>query len=143
MELAVLRTAKAALEEGLIQEGDFQVVKGAFVKAQSIRAGLDAGFISENDFAVARQEFFRSLGMMTMPGAPGTPAMSTPMQAFPSMARGANVGGSADSAAFPALPLDSDYGSGAKLEALPSTIARNVPTDIPDYGGAKKTEGKV
>ena len=42
-DLAVLRTAKLAMAEGLIEQSDFDVIKKAFLKAQQIKAGMDAG----------------------------------------------------------------------------------------------------
>lgn len=68
-DLQILRTAKTALDEGLIDLADFDIVKSSFLKAQSIKAGLDAGFIGETDYAEARREFFSSLGMANF----GTP----------------------------------------------------------------------
>lgn len=62
-DLATLRTAKEALDEGLISVADFDTVKEGFLKAQQIKAGLDAGFIKEEDFEQARDAFFQSLNM--------------------------------------------------------------------------------
>ncbi len=42
-DLGVLRTAKTAMDEGLIAQSDFDVIKLAFLKAQQIKAGMDAG----------------------------------------------------------------------------------------------------
>jgi hypothetical protein len=42
-DLNVLRTAKLALQEGLIESDDFDQIKRAFLKAQQIKAGMDAG----------------------------------------------------------------------------------------------------
>ena len=39
----VLRTAKQAMDDGLIAKEDFDVIKKAFLKAQQIKAGIDAG----------------------------------------------------------------------------------------------------
>jgi cofilin len=60
-DLAVLRTAKQAMDESLITQEDFDVVKRAFLKAQQIKAGLDAGFIREEDYVQARDSFLHSL----------------------------------------------------------------------------------
>ena len=49
-DLTVLRTTKQALDEGLLTQQDFEVVKVAFLKAQQIKAGLDAGFIRQEDY---------------------------------------------------------------------------------------------
>lgn len=60
-ELQVLRTAKQALDEGLIAPEDFDIVKNAFLKAQQIKAGLDAGFIREEEYQRTRDAFLHSL----------------------------------------------------------------------------------
>lgn len=60
-DLAVLRTSKIAMGEGLITQEDFDQVKVAFLKAQQIKAGLDAGFIREEDYVQARDSFLHSL----------------------------------------------------------------------------------
>lgn len=62
-ELSTLRTAKQAVDEGLITQQDFEAVKQGFLNAQRIKAGLDAGFIPEEDFAAASAAFFESLGV--------------------------------------------------------------------------------
>lgn len=54
---STLRTARAAVSEGLITEADYEVVKAAFLKAQQFKAGLDAGFISEADYAEVKTRF--------------------------------------------------------------------------------------
>lgn len=51
-DLAVLRTAKLAMAEGLIEQSDFDVIKKAFLKAQQIKAGMDAG---ERHFSLIQQ----------------------------------------------------------------------------------------
>jgi cofilin len=66
----VLRTAKAALDEGLIDESDYDEVKGSFLRAQQIKAGLDAGFIPEAEFTNVKRAFLESLNIgssMTQP----------------------------------------------------------------------------
>lgn len=60
-ELAVLKTAKLAVDEGLILPEDYNVVKHAFLKAQQIKAGLDAGFLRDEDYEKTREAFFYSL----------------------------------------------------------------------------------
>jgi cofilin len=77
LELQVLRTAKAAVDEGLMGPADYDVVKAAFTKALAIKGGVDSGFIGENDFAEARREFFQSLGMAGIGG--GAPAATAPV----------------------------------------------------------------
>lgn len=59
--MQTLRTAKLALEEGLIDQADFDVVKTAFLKAQQIKAGMDAGFLREEDYVQARTSFLQAL----------------------------------------------------------------------------------
>lgn len=63
LDLQILRTAKAALDEGLLNAADYDSMKASFIKAQSIKAGVEAGFISESDYAEARAAFFSGLGM--------------------------------------------------------------------------------
>ncbi|EIE20340.1 actin depolymerizing protein [Coccomyxa subellipsoidea C-169] len=57
----VLRTAKAALDEGLIDQPDYDTVKSSFLRAQQIKAGLDAGFIPEAEFTNVKRAFLESL----------------------------------------------------------------------------------
>jgi cofilin len=71
-ELAPLRTAKAALNEGLITPQDYDVVKVAFLKAQQLKAGLDAGLVRQQDHDKARDSYLSALDfqmMSTMPSA--------------------------------------------------------------------------
>ncbi|GMH33768.1 hypothetical protein BSKO_01602 [Bryopsis sp. KO-2023] len=80
-ELATLRTAKAALDEGLITQADFNSVKEGFLNAQRIKAGLDAGFIPEEDFAQASAAFFESLGVSPQTASSGAQQARKPAQA--------------------------------------------------------------
>lgn len=73
LDMQVLRTAKAAVDEGLLNADDYDRVKSALVKALSIKGGVEAGFLTENDLAEARKEFFVSAGM---PGLGGGSAPS-------------------------------------------------------------------
>eukprot|EP00798_Chlamydomonas_sp_ICE-L_P015749 gene15749-21872_t len=50
-----------AMEEGLLDQADFDCVKIAFLKAQQIKAGMDAGFLREQDYLQARDSFLQSL----------------------------------------------------------------------------------
>lgn len=59
----VLKTAKEALDKGLISNEDYDGVKGAFLKAQQIKAGLDAGFILEQDYEQVKAAFLNSLSL--------------------------------------------------------------------------------
>lgn len=59
----VLRTAKAALDEGLINDHDYDTVKSSFLRAQQIKAGLDAGFIPEAEFTNVKRAFLESLNI--------------------------------------------------------------------------------
>ncbi len=59
----VLRTSKAALDEGLIDENDYDAVKRSFLKAQQIKAGLDAGFIPEAEYTHVKRAFLESLNI--------------------------------------------------------------------------------
>jgi hypothetical protein len=71
-ELAVLRTAKQAMDEDLISQQDFDVVKIAFLKAQQIKAGLDAGFIRQSDYDKARDAYLHALDFSIMTTFPNT-----------------------------------------------------------------------
>lgn len=62
-----LRTAKAAFDEGLLDENDVRQVRTAFLRAQQIRAGLDAGFIRESDYEAVKSAFLNSLNMAADP----------------------------------------------------------------------------
>lgn len=59
----VLKTAKEALDKGLISKEEYDGVKGAFLKAQQIKAGLDAGFILEQDYEQVKAAFLQSLNL--------------------------------------------------------------------------------
>jgi cofilin len=73
----VLKTAKNALDSGLITQIDYDGVKGAFLKAQQIKAGLDAGFILQQDYDQVKAAFLHSLslgpGGSVVVNLPGTP----------------------------------------------------------------------
>lgn len=58
-----LKSAKAALDGGLIAEVDYEEVKVAYLRAQQIRAGLDAGFIKESDYQNIKRAFLNSLNL--------------------------------------------------------------------------------
>ena len=62
-----LRTAKAAFDEGLLDEEDVRLVRTAFLRAQQIKAGLDAGFIREADYEAVKSAFLNSLNMASDP----------------------------------------------------------------------------
>jgi hypothetical protein len=93
-DLGALRSAKQALDEGLITPQDFDVVKVAFLKAQQIKAGLDAGFIRQEYFDKAVDAYIHALDfnvMGTLPSlssggrpaaaaAPATASMSNHVQ---------------------------------------------------------------
>jgi len=69
-ELAPLRTAKAALAEGLISAQDYDVVKVAFLKAQQLRAGLDAGLVRQQDHDKARDSYLSALDFQMLTTVP-------------------------------------------------------------------------
>ena len=91
----VLRTSKAALDEGLIDQKDYDAVKSSFLRAQQIKAGLDAGFIPEAEYTNVKKAFLESLsigiplsgGPTSTNHAPGEAQVcclhSTPHQAVP------------------------------------------------------------
>ncbi|EFJ41491.1 actin-depolymerizing factor AdfA [Volvox carteri f. nagariensis] len=85
-DLAVLRTAKQALDEGLVNPDDYDFIKKAFLRAQQIKAGLDAGFIKEDDYVQARDSFLHSLDFALV----GNPA-SAGQQSRPGSPKGAQV----------------------------------------------------
>ena len=63
----VLRTSKAALDEGLIDQNDYDAVKRSFLRAQQIKAGLDAGFIPEAEYTHVKRAFLESLNIGMAP----------------------------------------------------------------------------
>ena len=63
LELQVLRTAKAALDEGLLENADYERVKSAFMQALAIKGGVDSGFLGDSDMQEARAQFFQAAGM--------------------------------------------------------------------------------
>jgi cofilin len=88
-ELAPLRTAKAALDEGLITPQDYDVVKVAFLKAQQLKAGLDAGLVRQSDHDKARDSYLSALDfqmMSTMPSATGGGSAGVAPRAAPAPA---------------------------------------------------------
>ena len=76
-----LRTAKAALDEKLITQDDYDAVKesvlraqGSILQAQQIKAGLDAGIIPEEELANVKRAFLNSLSIQSgIPSAPTAP----------------------------------------------------------------------
>ena len=78
----VLRTSKAALDEGLIDQSDYDAVKRSFLRAQQIKAGLDAGFIPEAEYTHVKRTFLESLNI-GMASPEGTTSTNTaPGRAF-------------------------------------------------------------
>ena len=73
--MELLRTAKAALDEGLIDQGDYDSVKTSFLRAQQIKAGLDAGFIPEAEYSHVKHAFLESLNI-GLPSSGGRSARS-------------------------------------------------------------------
>ena len=69
----VLRTAKSALDEGLINEADYDKIKCSVLRAQQIKAGLDAGFIKEEEYANVKRSFLESLSLSAHTAAPSAP----------------------------------------------------------------------
>ncbi|KAF6260986.1 actin-depolymerizing factor AdfA [Scenedesmus sp. NREL 46B-D3] len=87
-DLGALRSAKQALDEGLITPQDFDVVKVAFLKAQQIKAGLDAGFIRSEDYEKAVDAYMHALDFQVMATLPslssgGRPAAAAAPAAAP------------------------------------------------------------
>jgi cofilin len=77
-DLGALRSAKQALDEGLITPQDFDVVKVAFLKAQQIKAGLDAGFIRQGDYDKAVDAYIHALDFNVMATLPSLSSGSRP-----------------------------------------------------------------
>ncbi|KAG2442253.1 hypothetical protein HYH02_009737 [Chlamydomonas schloesseri] len=159
-DLAVLRTAKQALDEGLLNPEDYDFIKKAFLRAQQIKAGLDAGFIKEEDFVQARDSFLHSLDFALVGGSsaqpvyvqtqsiPGSPK-AAPAQAMPPPAPVApraaaapqrNPTPSRDAAA--AAPAPAAPAAAAPAAAAPAAVPRistaapgagtvPIPTDLP------------
>jgi hypothetical protein len=80
-DLGALRSAKQALDEGLITSQDFDVVKVAFLKAQQIKAGLDAGFIRKEDYDKAVDAYIHALDFNVMATLPSLSAGGRPAAA--------------------------------------------------------------
>lgn len=70
LDLALLRTAKQAVEEGLLNDEDYDDIKKAFLRATQIKVGLDAGFIKEEDYRQARDSFLHSLDFKLVGAVP-------------------------------------------------------------------------
>ena len=93
---ATLRTARGALQEGLITDADYEAVKAAFLKAQQFKAGLDAGFITEADYNDVKSRFldaFYGLNVSGDGGSSGYPSPARPSS--PALAPGSPAGASA------------------------------------------------
>ncbi|GFR50329.1 hypothetical protein Agub_g12536, partial [Astrephomene gubernaculifera] len=82
-DLAVLRTAKQALDEGLLNSEDYDFIKKAFLRAQQIKAGLDAGFINPEDYVQARDSFLHSLDFALVGSSSLTRESSLPTPGSP------------------------------------------------------------
>ncbi|GIL54958.1 hypothetical protein Vafri_10644 [Volvox africanus] len=87
-DLAVLRTAKQALDEGLVNADDYEFIKKGFLRAQQIKAGLDAGFIKEDDYVQARDSFLHSLDFALVGNSSSVPPSQ---QSRPSSPKGASA----------------------------------------------------
>ena len=163
-ELATLRTAKAAMDEGLIAPEDFDTIKLAFLRAQQIKAGLDAGFIREEDYAKTKDAFlhaldFRVLHVVSPLPALANGAVQAPKAAAPAPAQ-ARAAAPAPAAAAPAprpavaaapaakppaakvdSPRQSPSASVAAARGGPAFSA--IPTDLPKTGRTAAAVGKV
>ncbi|CAK0782710.1 hypothetical protein CVIRNUC_005905 [Coccomyxa viridis] len=124
--MELLRTAKAALDEGLIDQGDYDSVKTSFLRAQQIKAGLDAGFIPEAEYSHVKHAFLESLNIglpssggrsarsdaagptapAAVPKAPAAPARPQPSQQAPPPSK--NVATSSERATLPAKSSAAD-----------------------------------
>eukprot|EP00201_Polytomella_parva_P003883 CAMPEP_0175073152 /NCGR_PEP_ID=MMETSP0052_2-20121109/20371_1 /TAXON_ID=51329 ORGANISM="Polytomella parva, Strain SAG 63-3" /NCGR_SAMPLE_ID=MMETSP0052_2 /ASSEMBLY_ACC=CAM_ASM_000194 /LENGTH=320 /DNA_ID=CAMNT_0016340865 /DNA_START=46 /DNA_END=1008 /DNA_ORIENTATION=- len=132
-DLTVLRTAKQAFEEGLIEKNDYDSIKNAFLRAQQIKAGLDAGFISQGLYAQARDSFLHALDFSIV----GTNSqLNTP-------ARPSLISAEATQPSFHAIrthsaiaPLQTDHKpSSMSSSSTPSPISTS-PAFTPTYAAA-------
>lgn len=62
-DLESLKTAKAALDAGLITQEDFDSVKEGFIAAQKLKTGVDAGLLRKEDYDNSRDAFFELMGV--------------------------------------------------------------------------------
>ena len=110
--MELLRTAKAALDEGLIDQGDYDSVKTSFLRAQQIKAGLDSGFIPEAEYSHVKHAFLESLNI-GLPSSGGRSARS-------------------DAAGeFLVLPASPDGRATSPLARGPSPVTRMGPLQAP------------
>jgi len=59
--LQALVNTKAALDLGLVTQGDYDAVKASFLEAQKLRSTIDAGLVQEGDVERVKKEFLSSL----------------------------------------------------------------------------------
>lgn len=144
---ASLRTARQALQDGLISDADYDQVKQAFVKAQQFKAGLDAGFLGQEDYDEVKRRFLDAFYGLSISSQDGGPGMA---QAFGSgEAAGETHSGAA---ARQQQPTDGGLTSGVNMPSKPSRASAGstnggtnelnaIPSNIPSLGGAmrKKT----
>eukprot|EP00193_Tetraselmis_chui_P003719 CAMPEP_0177756282 /NCGR_PEP_ID=MMETSP0491_2-20121128/3020_1 /TAXON_ID=63592 /ORGANISM="Tetraselmis chuii, Strain PLY429" /LENGTH=277 /DNA_ID=CAMNT_0019271843 /DNA_START=37 /DNA_END=869 /DNA_ORIENTATION=+ len=79
--MEALQTCKDALDGGLIGPTDYDRVKDAWLRAQSLKAAFDAGFMEERDYDKVKLEFLASLGATLSGGI--TAVRRTPLAAPP------------------------------------------------------------
>jgi cofilin len=148
LDLQSLRTAKAALDEGLLDAQDYATVKNSFIKAQSIKAGVEAGFISDADYSEARKAFFGGLGIIHGNSAtPNTTTAAVVEQrdfATPEATRTTGAGAATRapvtaSPAAAATPTPAVTAQAAPRAPPPVTVPQSAPT--PDADGPESTTG--
>jgi cofilin len=71
--MEALQTCKDALDGGLIGPTDYDRVKDAWLRAQSLKAAFDAGFMEERDYDKVKLEFLASLGATLSGGITAAP----------------------------------------------------------------------
>ncbi|KAI8470344.1 MAG: hypothetical protein J3K34DRAFT_521469 [Monoraphidium minutum] len=114
-DLGVLRLARDAVSEGLINDGDYDLVKLGYIRASQIRQGLDAGLWRDADPDRAREVFLGSLDIAPPPlagggwAAPPTPSSAPAPRERPAAA---SVSGAGNGAAPPLAPRPSALGAG-------------------------------
>ncbi|PNW81008.1 hypothetical protein CHLRE_07g339050v5 [Chlamydomonas reinhardtii] len=163
-DLAVLRTAKQALDEGLLNPEDYDFIKKAFLRAQQIKAGLDAGFIKEEDFVQARDSFLHSLDFALVggssqpayvqtPSIPDAPAMPPPAPVALRAAAAApqrNSTPSRDTAPAAPVPVAAAAAAAPAAAAVPrispappgaGTVP--IPTDLPTSARGARSSSVV
>ncbi|PNH05968.1 hypothetical protein TSOC_007706 [Tetrabaena socialis] len=138
-DLAVLRTAKQALDEGLLNPEDYDFIKKAFLRAQQIKAGLDAGFIKEEDFVQARDSFLHSLDFALVgntSSSPTPPAQQGPAFVAPAIRPGSPRAAAAPPPVNARAPPQQPQQAARNSLTQPSAAPPAPPAPVPRLSGA-------